>query len=77
MTRREEYDMEILPMTKQELALMYAPDLTPHSAVNRLMKWVKFHPVLWTQLQQTGYQNHSRILSAHQVQLIVEHLGEP
>ncbi len=30
-----DYDMDIVAMSKQELAQMYAPDLTPHAAVNR------------------------------------------
>jgi hypothetical protein len=37
---RYEYDMDIVSMTKRELAMMYAPDLTPHAAVNRLMHWI-------------------------------------
>ena len=36
-------NMEIRPYTKSELALAYAPDLSPlnHSALNRLMSWIK------------------------------------
>lgn len=73
----EMYDMDILPMTKRELAQMYSPDLTPHSAVNRLMRWVRHHPVLRAKLEGSGYRKRARLLSARQVGLIVEYLGEP
>ena len=74
---RYEYDMDIVPMTKRELAMMYAPDLTPHAAVNRLMQWINYHPTLTQELLATGYRKTSRILTAKQVHLIVERLGEP
>ncbi|MDO4738281.1 MAG: DUF4248 domain-containing protein [Bacteroidales bacterium] len=74
---RYDYDMEIVPMRKQELAMLYAPDLSPRAAVNRLMRWVGMHPTLTAELLKTGYQKRSRLLSARQVELIVEHLGEP
>jgi hypothetical protein len=72
-----EIEFDVVPMTKQELAQMYAPDLTPHAAVNRLMRWVNLHPVLKTELRNTGYQKTSRLLTSRQVRLIVEYLGEP
>ncbi len=74
---RYEYDMDIVSMTKRELAMMYAPDLTPHAAVNRLMQWISYHPTLTQELLATGYRKTSRILTAKQVHLIVERLGEP
>jgi len=74
---RYEYDMDIVPMTKRELAMMYAPDLTPHAAVNRLMQWINYHPTLTQELLATGYRKTARVLTAKQVHLIVERLGEP
>lgn len=74
---RYKYDIDIMPMSKQELAQMYAPELTPHAAVNRLMSWIKRHPILFSALMQTGYKKTSKVFSPKQVELIIEYLGEP
>lgn len=72
-----ENDFEIVPMSKQELAQMYAPNLTPHSAVNRMMNWVGHHPRLLAELTANGYRKNLRMLTAMQVGLIVKYLGAP
>lgn len=64
-------------MTKQELALLYAPDLTPHAAVNRLMAWIRYHPKLTQALNNTGYRKTAKVLTPRQVTLIYHYLGEP
>lgn len=69
--------MIITSMTKRELAMLYAPELTPHAAVNRLMTWISRIPKLGRELEQTGYQKHCKLLSPDQVQLIFKYLGEP
>lgn len=74
---RREYDMEFTTMPKYELAQMYAPELTVHSAVNRLMHWIQHHPQLWHELLLTGYRKNAKLFSPRQVELIVEFLGEP
>lgn len=75
--RSYEYDIDIVPMSKRELAQLYAPELTPHAAVNRLMVWINRHPLLLAELMNAGYKKTSKILSAVQVGLIVEYLGAP
>ena len=72
-----DYDMDIVAMSKQELAQMYAPDLTPHAAVNRLMTWIHHHPTLTEELHRTGYRKTARVFTPRQVHLIVDYLGEP
>lgn len=72
-----ENDFEVVPMSKRELAQMFAPDLMPHSATNRLMSWVNNHPVLLKELLETGYRKHLRMLTAMQVQIIIKYLGAP
>jgi hypothetical protein len=64
-------------MTKSELAQLYAPDLTPHSAVNRLMAWIAGNRALVRALDRTGYTKHCKLLQPCQVALIVKYLGEP
>ena len=72
-----ENDFESVPMLKRDLALMYAPNLTPHAAVNRLMNWVTHHPQLYKELTANGYRKTMRILTALHVSLIVKYLGAP
>jgi hypothetical protein len=70
-------ELEICPMTKQQLALLYSADLTPHSAVNRLMRWIGQCEPLLKALDETGYKKYNRIFSPKQVALIFQYLGEP
>lgn len=73
-------DMEefvIRTYTKKELALMYFPDSSPHTAVKHLMAWVKHCTQLWQQLQAMGYSNTCKTFTPREVRTIVEHLGEP
>lgn len=64
-------------MSKSELALMYLPHLTPHSAVNRLMSWVKYNPQLMCDLEDASYRSRQQMLTARQVAIVFQHLGEP
>ncbi|MBR0046446.1 MAG: DUF4248 domain-containing protein [Bacteroidaceae bacterium] len=73
----EEYEIDIVSMTKTELAMLYAPDLTPHSAVNRLAKWIACNKLLTAALRRTGYRKTARRFSPKQVKLIFHYLGEP
>ena len=75
--RNEDYEMEIVGMGKGELAEMYAPDLSPHAALNRLSRWIDYNPQLSEALRQTGYRRHARRFSPRQVELIFQFLGEP
>ncbi len=61
----------------QELAILYAPDLTPESAAKRLSTWVKLNEELTRALQQAGWRRGQRVLTPLQVQRITEYLGEP
>lgn len=65
------------PISKSELALQYVPNATPHSAVNRLMAWIKNCKALVCELADSGYNSHQKYFSAKQVALIHEYLGEP
>ena len=69
--------MEIKCYSKGELAQAYAPEITPHAAVNRLMSWIKLNRPLYAALQEYGYTDNRRIFTARQVALIMEYLGEP
>ena len=71
------YDVPVRTYTKQELARMYAPELTDKAAGKRLCQWMKLCRPLWMELEKTGYQPLQRILNPRQVELIFRYLGEP
>ena len=61
----------------QELAILYAPDLTPESAANRLTAWVNVNPALPQALKVVGWRKGQRVLTPLQVKTIVDYIGEP
>lgn len=77
MTMNNNYDVPVRAYTKQELARMYAPELTDKAAGKRLCQWMKLCRPLWMELEKTGYQPLQRILNPRQVELIFRYLGEP
>lgn len=77
MRRNQLENFEIRAYTKKELSLLYFPDSTPHSAVNRLMSWIKNANDIHEELAETGYKKTSKWLSPRQVQLLVDAFGEP
>lgn len=64
-------------MGKCELAMAYAPDIDPKSAVNRLSAWMRHNPDLMAELAATHYNNRQKMLTARQVALVYQYLGEP
>lgn len=61
----------------QELAILYAPGLTPHSASLRLTRWIVINKDLYERMIRSGWVKGNRILSPMQVGIIVSFLGEP
>lgn len=72
---REEW--VIKPYYKRDLAVAYAPDITPTAALNRLAAWIHHHKVLYQALLETGYMDRQRIFNSVQVELIFRYLGRP
>jgi len=62
---------------KSELAHRYCPDLTSKSALKTLREWIKKHPTLGKELEETGYNPKSRRFTPLQVELIYARLGTP
>lgn len=67
----------VRPYCKRDLAMAYAPDISPSSALNRLAGWIRHHRRLSDELDETGYQNRQRIFTSLQVELIFRYLGRP
>jgi len=68
---------KVRSMSKTELAMAYAPNLTVQAAVNRLMQWIRHNPELAEDLQRTGYRKTQKLFTSLQVRTIVSYLGEP
>lgn len=60
----------------QELAQLYFPHNTPASATTQLKRWMN-KPALMLKLQAANYLKGQRILTPRQVDIIVDHLGDP
>ncbi len=69
--------MEIKSYSKQELAMLYFPDLNPHAAVSRLRRWIRKNPTLCQALARSKTGKNAKFYSKAQVELIVEYLCEP
>lgn len=65
------------PLSKSELAWLYSPGMTQVSALNRLARWINGDHLLLHDLQEAGYRPNQRILTARQVAIIFDHLGNP
>ena len=77
MKQEEIKPCRVRPMSKSELAMAYAPHLTPQGAVNRLMDWIHHNPELTDMLLRSGYRNVQKLFTSYQVRLIFDYLGEP
>lgn len=76
-TESREKEWRIRPYSKKELALAYAPDISPGAALNRLAQWINLNTDLRQALQEAGYRSHQRLFTSRQIALIFEYLGTP
>ena len=61
----------VRPYSKRELAMAYAPEISPVSALNR------YNDRLTRELGDTGYRSRQRVFTSLQVELIFRYLGRP
>ena len=67
----------VRPYSKRELAMAYAPEISPVSALNRLAEWMRYNDRLTRELGDTGYRPRQRVFTCLQVELIFRYLGRP
>ena len=67
----------VRPYYKRDLAIAYAPDIAPASALNRLALWIHHNAALYEALLLAGYQVRQRMFTSLQVELIFQYLGRP
>ena len=72
-----EKEWEIHPYYRRELAMAYAPQLTPEAAVNRLTRWLKQNKALFKELQDYGYRPNQQMFPSIQVEILFRYLGRP
>lgn len=66
-----------ITMKKGELARLYFPESPTNIGTNRLMRWIHNCAPLMKDLEPTGYHRSQKLLTARQVALIFNHLGDP
>lgn len=72
----EQGNFKIRAYGRQELALLYNPDITPEAAYRKLQRWIDYAPGLRERLDMAG-SNKGRTWTPAQVALIVAAIGEP
>ncbi len=64
-------------MTKSDLAMLYAPELSVRGALNRLYRWMHNDKALMADLRAANYRERSHVLTRRQLDIIYSYLGEP
>ena len=65
-------------MKRRDLAIMYFPDKSPVEAVRALRRWIENCPALVAALDDISLSHKKKqILTARQVRIIMEYLGDP
>ena len=74
---KEETPFESRIYRKQELAMLYFPDLDKTAAQRNLRRWIKRCTELYQQLVENGYDKNRKFYLHQEVDLIVQYLGLP
>ena len=68
----------IYKVKRRDLAKMYFPEMSDVEAVRSLRRWIEGCPKLMSALEELSMPfKKSRNLSARQVRIIMEYLGDP
>lgn len=63
--------------SKQELAMLYFPLVSPHVAVNRMTGWFRRCRPLSEALTAIHYNKRAKFFTPREVALIIDFIGEP
>ena len=63
--------------SKCELAMLYAPQSTPETAMKNLYRWIQYCEPLQVELKNLRYNPKRHSFMKREVAAIVKHLGEP
>jgi len=64
-------------ISKTDLAVAYFPFINQNAARNKLMQFINNNAELMRKLEGVGYTRLCRSFSPKQVEIIVNHLGDP
>lgn len=62
---------------KNELAMMYFPDVSKDAASRNFRRWIRQCPDMQKELRAVGYDKNRQYLLKAEVEVIVKYLGEP
>ncbi|MBM6884002.1 DUF4248 domain-containing protein [Bacteroides caecigallinarum] len=76
-TQQTEQAFRLRTYKKNELAMMYFPDVTKDAASRNFRRWIRQCPSMMKELEAMGYDKNRQYLLKAEVEVIVKHLGEP
>ena len=76
-TEQPEQTFRLKTYKKNELAMMYFPDVSKDAASRNFRRWIRQCPPMMKELQAMGYDKNRQYLLKAEVEVIVKHLGEP
>ena len=74
---QSEQEFRLRTYKKNELAMMYFPDVSKAAASRNFRRWIKNCPPMMKELDAMGYDKNRQDLLKAEVAVIVKHLGEP
>lgn len=72
-----EQEFRLRTYKKNELAMMYFPDVSKAAASRNFRRWIRNCPPMMKELDEMGYDKNRQYLLKAEVEVIVKHLGEP
>lgn len=72
-----EQEFRLKTYKKNELAMMYFPDVSKASASRNFRRWIRRCPSMMKELEEMGYDKNRQYMLKAEVEVIVKHLGEP
>lgn len=60
-----------------ELAQLYFPQISKHSATIQFRRWILLNEKLHEELSASGHKRWQKILTPKQVEIIIHFIGEP
>ena len=75
--RQPEHTFRLRTYKKNELAMMYFPDVSKDAASRNFRRWIRQCPDMQKELRTIGYDKNRQYLLKAEVEVIVKYLGEP
>jgi hypothetical protein len=73
----KEHEFIIKPYLKEDLAMMYHPQMQPKAAMAKMRRWINLNPELKRRVQEAQISVQTHHYTSRQIAVLVEFLGEP